>query len=74
MSKSGANVLLVFQCPVICPTPSQVDIIVSNDSPAFSPTMYNIIFIWVETRAKSELRVRLVPTFKHVEAFQYFFY
>ena len=67
MSKSGANVLLIFQCPVICPTPSQVDIIVSNDSPAFSPAMYNKIFTWVETRAKSELIVRLVPTFKHVE-------
>ena len=36
--------------------------------------MNSRIFTWVETRAKSELRVRLVPTFKHVEAFQYFFY
>ena len=37
MSKNGANVLLIFQCPVICPTPSQVDILVSDDSP-YSPT------------------------------------
>ena len=40
MSKSGANLLLIFQCPGICPTPSQVDKLVSDDSPAFSPTMY----------------------------------
>ena len=33
MSKSGANAVLVFQCPVICPTPSQVDIFVLDDSP-----------------------------------------
>ena len=54
MSKSGANVLLIFQCTVICPTPSQVDILVSDDSPAFSPTMYeyNRIFTWVETRPR----------------------
>ena len=58
MSKSRANVLLIFQCPGICPTPSQVDILVSDDSPAFSPTMYNRVFTWVETRAISELRVR----------------
>ena len=57
MSKSGANVLLIFQCPVICPTPSQVDILVSDDSPA----MFKRIFTAVETRAKSELRMRLVP-------------
>ena len=43
------------------PTPSQVDILVSNDSPASSPTIYNRNFTWVETRAKSELRMRLVP-------------
>ena len=61
MSKSGANILLIFQCPVICPTPSQVDILVSDDFPAFSPTKYNRIFTWVETSAKSELRMRLVP-------------
>ena len=56
-----ANVLLVFQCPGICLTPSQVDILVSDDSLAFCPTMYNRVFTWVETRAKSEFRV------KHVE-------
>ena len=33
----------------------------SDDSPALSPTMYNRIFTWVETRAKSELRMRLLP-------------
>ena len=61
MSKSGAYVLLIFQCPGICLTPVQVDILVSDDSLAFCPTMYNGVFTWVETRAKSELRVRLVP-------------
>ena len=61
VSKSRANVLLIFQCPGICPTPSQVDILVSDDSLAFCPTMYNRVFTWVETRAKSELRVNLVP-------------
>ena len=60
VSKSRANVLLIFQCPGICPTPSQVDILVSDDSLAFCPTMYNRVFTWEETRAKSELRVRLV--------------
>ena len=55
MSKSGANVLLIFQCPV------KVDILVSDIPPALSPTMYNIIFTWVEIRAKSELRMSLVP-------------
>ena len=33
----------------------------SDDSLAFCPTMYNRVFTWVETGAKSELRVRLVP-------------
>ena len=61
MTQSGANFLLTFQCPVIWPIPPQVDILVSDDSPAFSPTMYNRNFTWVETRAKSELRMRLVP-------------
>ena len=61
VSKSRANVLLIFQCPGICPTPSQVDILMSDDFLAFCPTMYNRVFTWVETRAKSELRVRLVP-------------
>ena len=61
MSKIRDNVLLIFYSPGICPTPSLVDIPVSDDSPAFSSTMYNIIFTWVETRAISELRVRLVP-------------
>ena len=40
---------------------SQVDILESDDSLAFCPTMYNRVFTWVGTRAKSELRVRLVP-------------
>ena len=61
MSKSRANVFLIFQCPGICLTPSQVDILVSDDSHAFCPTMYNIDFTWVEIRAKSELRMGLVP-------------
>ena len=61
MSKSWANVLLIFQCPGICLTPSQVDTHVSDDSLAFCPTMYNRVFTLVETRAKSEFRVRLVP-------------
>ena len=56
VSKSRANVLLIFQCPGICPNPSQVD-----DSLTLCPTMYNRVFIWPKTRAKSELRVRLVP-------------
>ena len=61
MSKIRAYVLLIFQCPGICLSPSQVDILVSDDSLVFCPTMYNRVFTWVETRAKSELRVRLVP-------------
>ena len=61
MSKSTAYVLLIFQCPCIWPTPTQVDIPVSNDSPAFSPTMYNRVFTCIKTRAISELRVGLVP-------------
>ena len=56
MSKGRANVLLIFQCPGICLTPSQVDILVSDDSLAFCPTIYYRVFTWVETRAKSELR------------------
>ena len=67
MSKSRANVLLIFQCPGICPPPSQVDILVSDDSLAFCPTMYNRVFTWV-IRIKSE-----VGTVKHVEALQFFF-
>ena len=39
----------------------------SDDSVAFCPTMYNRVFTWVETRAKS------VGTAKHVEALQFFF-
>ena len=36
--------------------------------------MYNRVFTWVETRAKSELRVRLVPLHcNHVEALKFFF-
>ena len=56
-----ANDLMILQCPGVCLTPSLVDILGSDDSPAFSPTMYNRIFTWVETRAISELRVGLVP-------------
>ena len=55
-----ANVLLIFQCPGICPTQSQVDLLESDNSLAFCPTKCIIVFTWVETRAKSELRVRLV--------------
>ena len=43
------------------PHPVQVDILVSDDSLAFCPTMYNGVFTWVEARAISELRARLVP-------------
>ena len=32
-----------------------------DDSLTLCPTMYNRVFIWPKTRAKSELRVRLVP-------------
>ena len=66
VSKSRANVLLIFQCPGICPTPSQVDILESDDSLAFCPTMYTRVFTWV-IRIKSE-----VGTVKHVEALQFF--
>ena len=48
---------LIVSIPDLC----NLTYFVSDDSPAFSPTMYNIIFTWVETRAKSELRMRLVP-------------
>ena len=61
VSKVRANVLLIFQCPGICLTPSQVDILVLDDCLAFCLTMFNRVLTWVETRAKSELRVRLVP-------------
>ena len=54
MSNSGANVLLLFQCPVICHTPSQVDILVSDDFPAFSPTM----FICILSRDLSQIRIK----------------
>ena len=36
MCNSRANVLLIFQCPGICLTPSQVDILVSDDSLDFA--------------------------------------
>ena len=46
----------------------------SDDSLAFCPTMYNRVFTWVETRAKSELRVRLVPlNMVKLSSFQLFF-
>ena len=44
MSKSRTNVLLIFQCPGICPTPSQVDILVPDDFLAFCPTTYSRVF------------------------------
>ena len=52
--KSRANVLLIFECPGICPTPSQVDIFVSDDSLAFCPTMY--IYL-----GRDHSQMRLVP-------------
>ena len=55
MSKSRANVLLIFQCPGICPTPTQVDILVLDDSPAFSPTMYNSFYLG---RDQSHIRIK----------------
>ena len=45
MGKIRANVQLIFQCLVICSTSSQVDILVSDDSPALSPTMFNMILL-----------------------------
>ena len=71
VSKSRANVLLIFQCPGICPTPSQVDILVSDDSLAFCPTIYKRFYLGKDQsliRIKSE-----VGTVKHVEALQFFF-
>ena len=68
MSKSRDSVLLIFQCPGICLTPVQVDILVSDDSLAFCPFMYNGVFTWVH-RVKSE-----VGTVKHVEALQFFLF
>ena len=71
MSKSRANVLLNFQCPGICLTPSQVDILVSDDSLAFCPTMYNSFYFG---RDQSQIRIKSeVGTVKHVEALQFFF-
>ena len=71
MSKSGANVLLIFQCPVMCPTSLQVDILALDDSPAFTPTMYNRKLTWVESQIRIKNEVGII---KRVEAFQYFFY
>ena len=72
MSKSRANALLIFQCPGICLTPSQVDILVSDDSLAFCPTMYNRVFYL--GRDQSQIRIKSeVGTIKHVEALQFFF-
>ena len=71
MSKSRANVLLIFQCPGICLTPSQVDILVSDDSLAFCQTMYNSFNL---DRDQSQIRISSeVGTVKHVEALQVFF-
>ena len=44
MSKSGANVLLIYQCPDINPTPSQGDTLMSGNIPPFNPSMYNSQF------------------------------
>ena len=69
VSKSRANVLLIFQCPGICLTPVQVIILVSDDSLAFCPTMYNGVF----TRVESQIRIKSEDgTVKHVEALQFF--
>ena len=60
VSKSRASVLLIFQCPGICPTPSQVDILVSDDSLAFCPTMFYRV-------DQSQIRIRSeVGTVNHV--------
>ena len=67
MSKNRANALLIFQCPGICLTPSQVDILVSDDSLAFCPT-FDLGRDQSQIRLKSE-----VGTVKHVEALQFFF-
>ena len=72
VSKSRANLLLIFQCPGICPIPSQVDILVSYDSLTFCPTMYNKVFTL--GRDQSQIRIKNeVGTVKHVEALQFFF-
>ena len=72
MSKSRANVLLIFQCPCICLTPLQVNILVSDDSLAFCPSMFNRCFYL--DRDQSQIRIRNeVCTVKHVEALQFFF-
>ena len=71
VSKSRANVLLIFQCPSICPIPPQVDILVSDDSLVFCPTMYNSFYLG---RDKSQIRIKSeVGTVKHVEVLQSFF-
>ena len=44
-----------------------MDLLASDDSHAFCPTMYNRVFTWV-IRIKSE-----VGTVKHVEALKFFF-
>ena len=63
--------MLIFQCPGICPTPSQVDILVLDDSLAFCPTMYNSFYLG---RDQSQIRIKSeVGTVKHVEALQFFF-
>ena len=54
----------------ICPTQSQVDILVSDDSLAFCPTMYNSFYLG---RDQSQIRIKSeVGTVKHVEALQFF--
>ena len=46
-----------FQCPGICPIASQVDMLVSDDSSALSPTMYYRLFMG---RDQSHIRIKSV--------------
>ena len=72
MRKIGANVLLISQCPGICSTPSQGDMLLSEYNPAFSPAIYNNFFYL--GRDQSNIRIKSeFGTVKHVEAFQSLF-
>ena len=53
MSKNGANVLLIFQCPVICPTSSQEVILVSDDSPIAQLCITEFLLEKRKTRARN---------------------
>ena len=73
VSRSRANVLMIFQCPGIWPTPSQKDILVSGDSLAFLPNYVEQSFYL--GRDQSQIRIKSeVGTVKHVEALQFSFY